>query len=127
MKLKPGDKVSCKIKNNNIVGCYESDYEETINLEIVGVEEGGYYLHIPIYRLIINCFVLTPDLAKKHSINKKYMGEKIKYISPYNISNIIEVLDGTCCTKCAEFIRFAEPNNQDGSFICWSCKTNPYR
>lgn len=35
-------------------------------------------------------------------------------------------LDGMYCKKCQNFYEFAEPNQQDGSMICYSCRTSPY-
>jgi hypothetical protein len=36
-------------------------------------------------------------------------------------------LDGTFCCKCGIFYQYAEPNQDDGSLICYSCRDNPYR
>jgi hypothetical protein len=35
--------------------------------------------------------------------------------------------DGMLCSKCKSFYEFAEPNQSDGSMICYSCRNNPYR
>ncbi len=35
--------------------------------------------------------------------------------------------DGMLCDKCKSFYEFAEPNQSDGSMICYSCRHNPYR
>lgn len=35
--------------------------------------------------------------------------------------------DGMVCQKCKIFYEFAEPNQEDGSMICYSCRHNPYR
>lgn len=35
--------------------------------------------------------------------------------------------DGMVCAKCQSFYEFAEPNQEDGSMICYSCRKNPYR
>lgn len=29
---------------------------------------------------------------------------------------------GCLCKKCKEFYDFAEPNQEDGTLICWSCR-----
>lgn len=29
---------------------------------------------------------------------------------------------GCSCKKCKDFNNFAEPNQDDGTFICWSCR-----
>lgn len=31
--------------------------------------------------------------------------------------------DGCACKKCKEFYQFAEPNQEDGTLICYSCRT----
>jgi hypothetical protein len=30
--------------------------------------------------------------------------------------------DGCTCKKCKEFFEYAEPNQEDGSLICWACR-----
>jgi len=35
--------------------------------------------------------------------------------------------DGLICQKCKDFFEFAEPNQEDGSLICYSCRKDPYR
>lgn len=35
--------------------------------------------------------------------------------------------DGLVCQKCKTFYNFAEPNQPDGSLICYSCRQDPYR
>jgi hypothetical protein len=31
--------------------------------------------------------------------------------------------DGCTCKKCKEFYQYAEPNQEDGTLICYSCRT----
>ncbi len=35
-------------------------------------------------------------------------------------------IDGMHCKKCQTFYHYAEPNQSDGSMICYSCRQNPY-
>lgn len=35
-------------------------------------------------------------------------------------------IDGMYCKKCQQFYEFAEPNQDDGTLMCFSCRTNPY-
>lgn len=30
--------------------------------------------------------------------------------------------DGCSCKKCKEFFEYAEPNQEDGTLICWACR-----
>lgn len=34
--------------------------------------------------------------------------------------------DGMFCRKCQSFHKYAEPNQVDGTFFCYSCRNNPY-
>jgi hypothetical protein len=40
----------------------------------------------------------------------------------------VKAHSGGCrCKGCQIFNEYAEPNQEDNSFICYSCKTNPMR
>ncbi len=30
--------------------------------------------------------------------------------------------EGCSCKKCKEFFEYAEPNQEDGTLICWACR-----
>jgi hypothetical protein len=34
--------------------------------------------------------------------------------------------DGMFCKNCRSWYQFAEPNQEDGTLICYSCRFNPY-
>jgi len=34
--------------------------------------------------------------------------------------------DGMFCVNCGNYYRYAEPNQPDGSLICFACRSNPY-
>ena len=34
--------------------------------------------------------------------------------------------DGMYCRKCQNFYQYAEPNQPDGTLLCYSCRSNPY-
>ncbi len=38
------------------------------------------------------------------------------------IKKLAENKDGCICTKCHELFPYAEPNQPDGSLICYSCR-----
>lgn len=44
VKFKPGDRVDCCVKWNEIVSPYSTDYEEVIPFEIIASDSTGYYL-----------------------------------------------------------------------------------
>lgn len=124
-RLKPGDRVDCRVKSGIIVSPYR-DYEETVTLEIIGVDKHGYYLYVPQYYSLKASETLESYDAKKLNIDKKFVGEEIIYIRD-NVICKVESLDGCKCAKCGEFYHMAQPNQDDGTLICWSCRANPYR
>ena len=58
-------------------------------------------------------------------------------IDLFGLANKIEALiqsklkrqdpDGLVCQRCKLFYNFAEPNQPDGSLICYACRNDPYR
>lgn len=126
VRLKPGDRVDCKIYANEIVGPYKY-YDDIRTFEIIAVDLSGCYLFIPNYILLKNSKKIDTFELKSLNINSKFLGEQFAYISFSFILNIKSFLDGLHCKKCKEFIDMAEPNQPDGTIICWSCKNNPYR
>lgn len=34
--------------------------------------------------------------------------------------------DGEVCKRCNDFLPFAEPNQADGSTVCFMCRNDPY-
>ena len=125
-KLKPGDCITCKVKNNVIVSPYSGDHDELRSFEIVGNDLYGYYLYIPSYLYIRNSKLVDQDTCDFLRIDTKYIGEQIVYIQESLICKITSVVDGYACIKCKEFYRMSEPNQPDGTLLCWTCKTYPY-
>ncbi len=35
--------------------------------------------------------------------------------------------DGMFCRRCQIFFQYAEPNQPDGTLLCYSCRNNPFR
>jgi len=138
-KLKPGDRVECCVKCNNIVSPYTEDYEEVITFEIIAAssnawqyysdysEKSSYFLFVPCYRIIKDSVTITSLLARQNGINKKFIGEETIKIEDNLISKISSILDGLFCAHCHEFYDMAEPNQPDGTLLCWACRRDPYR
>lgn len=127
VKFKSGDRVDCCVKWNDIVSPYNTDYEEIITFEIISTDESGYYLFVPCYRIIKDSVTVNSILAKREKINKRYIGEQAVYIQESLIFKISSILDGLFCACCSDFFAMSESNQPDGSLICFSCRSNPYR
>lgn len=44
-----------------------------------------------------------------------------------NSTEISRQCGGSACLKCKTFVTMAEPNQPNGTFICYSCRQNPFR
>jgi hypothetical protein len=125
-KLKPGDRVDCRVKASTIVSPYKS-YDEVKTFEIVAKDDRGYYLYVPHYYVLKGTVVADQYRCKNLGIDKKFLNENIVHIQENMIANVQSKLDGLVCVVCKEFFPYAEPNRGDGTLICYSCRQNPYR
>ena len=125
-KLKPGDRVNCKVKAGVIVSPYSGDNDEIKEFEIIGKDNYGYYLYIPRYFYIKGGIIADKETCNFLHIQSKYLGEQIIFIQESLVFTIVNIVDGCTCFKCKEFYHMAEPNQPDGTLICWQCRTYPH-
>jgi len=126
IKLKSGDIVCCRIMSCQIVSPYRN-YDEIKTFTIIACDEQGYYLYIPYYEYLKNTLIVDNNYCKKLGIDKKFIGENFLYIQENMIASIEQKMDGYFCKVCHEFSAYASPNQEDNSFLCFSCAQNPYR
>lgn len=126
VKLKPGDRVDCRVKANSIVGPYR-DYDDVKTFEIVATDQHGYYLYVPIHMAIKGSVQADQYQCKQLGIDKRFVDECIVYIQGNLVFQINYIMDGMCCARCREFYQMASANQEDGTLICFSCRSNPYR
>lgn len=125
-RLRPGDRVDCRIKSATIVSPYKN-YDEIKTFEVVAADEHGYYLYVPHYYYLKGTKVADQYQCKALGINKKFLDENIIYIQTNQIYAVQQMLDGMFCKICHEFYRYAEANQEDDTLICFACRANPYR
>jgi hypothetical protein len=80
----------------------------------------NYYFYSAVY---FHKRKYTADFAfvKQINLNKKYLEDNILYVSEGNVYKIKSQLDGCTCSRCKVFYYQAVSNQEDESFICWSC------
>ena len=125
VRLKPGDRVNCRVKEGMIVGAYK-EYDEIKTFEIVAVGDYGYYLFVPQYYTIKNTIPIDKHRIKRMSIDDRFLGEDMIHVNDNMVCQVIQQLDGMSCAICKEFFPMAEANQEDGTMICWACRQNPY-
>jgi len=127
VKLKPGDRVSCRLKEGMIVNPYRSDFDDIKTFDIIASDSAGYYLFVPPYTYIKGSEEVDSFLLKKVKFDKKYLGDEVVYISESLVYKIVSQMDGCQCSRCKEFSYKAAPNQKDGTFLCWRCRDDPFR
>ena len=125
-KLKPGDRVDCRVKASTIVSPYKS-YDEIKTFEIVATDNHGFYLYVPHYYALKGTSIADQYQCKVLGIDKKFLNESIIYVRGNMIASVHETMDGLSCKICREFYQYASSNQSDGTLICYSCRQNPYR
>lgn len=125
-KLKPGDRVDCRVKASTIVSPYRS-YDEVKTFEIVACDSHGYYLYVPHYYYLKGTVIADRYKCRNLGIDKKFLNETIIHIQENLIANVQAKMDGMACVVCKEFYPYAQANRGDGTLICYSCRQNPYR
>jgi hypothetical protein len=126
VRLNPGDRVNCRIKENQITVVYR-DYDEVRTLEVIASGDYGYYLYVPCYVTLKETIEIDHRVLKKYGIDPRFLGEEMVHAHESMISDVVQKLDGMACSICKEFFPMAAANQEDGTLICWSCRDNPYR
>ena len=128
MKLKAGDRISCKLKESVIVSPYDS-YEDIRTFEIISVDFNleGYYLFVPAYIFIKNSAKIDNYNFRKLNINPKYIDEEYVFIGEKLVYEVSFILQGAFCKNCYNYSEYAEPNQDDGTLLCFSCRSVSYR
>jgi hypothetical protein len=123
IQLKIGTIVFCKIKGTEIVYNYE-DFDATLEFTIIGYDGTSYLLNVPKYYNIKDSFLVDEELLDKLNLHYDWLGKKIINIYETEIvkTKQYSILDGSSCKKCKEFYQFAEPNQPDGTMICYVCR-----
>lgn len=125
-ELKPGDIISCLIKDKVIVSTYK-EHDTIQDFEILATDFYGYYLYVPHYCYLEETFEADDIQCFRLGIDPKFTNSNIIYIQGSMVHCIKSILDGMICKNCREFYQYSEANQADQSFICFSCKFNPYR
>jgi hypothetical protein len=126
-KLNPGDTILCRLKEDAVVNPYNSDFDSVKSFDIIAVDSLGYYLFIPPYTFIKGSVTADLFFIKQVKLDKKFLGDSILYIGEGYVYKIKSQIDGCACVTCKNFYHQAVPNQENGSLICWSCRSDKHR
>lgn len=123
--LGPGDRVLCRIKDGKISNVYETVWDDTQAFDIISVVNDNYVIYVPQDMALKQTFILDKAHYKQFGAPAKFIGSTVCIINEHEIISVHSKLDGTCCSKCNEFIPMGAPAKKDEPFVCWNCTTYP--
>jgi hypothetical protein len=125
VRLIPGDKIDCRLKNGCLVRA-DKEYDEIKTFEIIAVTEYGYYVFVPQYIYLSGTTTIDEYRCKKMTIDRRFLGEEMVHVHENMVCRIVSQLDGMTCSSCKSFCMYAAANQDNGMFICFGCRQNPY-
>jgi len=123
----PGDRIVCMIRDRAIINATEVLYDEIRIFDIIIPYAEGLILYVPDDAKLDDCMELNSFNCIRFNIDFKFMGCRAYYITGYKVFQVYSRIDGMCCARCKDFFSMAEPNQENGTMICYSCRANPYR
>lgn len=127
-----GDRITCKIRGNSIVPSNAGNYDVDLPFYIIGVDEKNakMIVYIPSCMAIKSAFNIKEEHLVKYNIDPYYLDQKGSSVGPHMVIRAQVTRtgeDGMICNRCKEFFPMAEPNQDDGTMRCYSCRTDPWR
>jgi len=125
--FRTADEVSVKLKHERIVVASASDYDTKINLEIIAMYDNGYFVFVPSKYNLQGSVYVDKGNAFKLNIPERFLDSRINYITDEHIVSLYNRREGCTCSRCEEFYHHSEPNQEDGSMICYQCREDRFR
>lgn len=66
---------------------------------------------------------VNSDYTNIDKSSKIFFGKRIDHLYDKYLSKIEKSIGGQKCKKCKEYFDYAEPNQQDKTFLCYICRT----
>lgn len=92
-RLKPGDRVNCRLKGGEIIIAYKEG-DETKTFEIVALGDYGYYLFVPQYYSVKDTIPINAYRLKKMNIDPRFLNEEMIHINENMVCQIVQRLTG---------------------------------
>lgn len=124
---KAADEVCVKVKSDRIVAATATDYDHRVNLEIIVTHDGGYFVFVPSKHNLQGSIYVDKRNSDKLDIPDRFLDSRINYVTDEQITHLHIRREGCTCTRCNEFYHHSEPNQQDGTMICFQCREDRFR
>lgn len=126
-EISSGDEIIVKLRDRNPIFYYK-DGDDRLSFTVVGktVNDVGteFLLYVPCYQASrVICSTICKNDILKYSADVKFLNEYGIKVYKSHIDGVNR-RDGANCLRCGDFFLMAEKNT---SFVCYSCKQNPFR
>ena len=128
MRYAVGDQVLLRVSKDNTV-IFDVDYNDSRYIKmktnyftIIAKSEPWYIIQTT--EEVAGSLALSDEFCSHNNIHPKYIGSYFYTIQEPAIGGKKNVYVGECCAHCRQWFQWAEPNQKDGRFFCWSCKTD---
>jgi hypothetical protein len=126
-RLAVGDRVVCKVKDNQVVSINGEGATDTQVFDIISlVGSDRYVVYVPYNVSLKNSVYVSAANYKQFGVHKRFIDSYVCVITEHNVFAIHSRVDGMCCTDCGEFYAMAATNRGDGTFACWACRHYPF-
>lgn len=121
-----GDEIICAF---NLGDAREAWYQE-FKLQVIGFVTGDDYdsdrmlCYVPQYMTIRSSFTLGRRHQESFGFPSKFIGEQGIFADDNQVVKHMPGLPGEVCSKCKMLIQYATCS---ASYLCWTCRDNPYR
>lgn len=132
MEYHVGDKVWCRTSSDGAV-IFDVDFNDKRyrqfrirTYEVIGFHDKRYYILL-VPSMVDASFELTDDILLLHGLPAKYLsryGFLLREEAVGGRQKVDFYRDACMCCACKQYVPYAEPNQADGRFACYSCKTD---
>lgn len=128
MRYRIGDKVICHVSIDRSV-IFDTDFNDpryqkfnTQEFEIIGTCGSSYVILVP--KSTDSSFKIKEKFLETYNVLPKFLDSNILFIKEESIGGVVGSDSAVCCC-CKQSIVWAQPNQEDGRFACYVCRTDP--
>lgn len=122
-----GDTVICRVSFDDDI-IFDVDFWDpryrgtaTATFEIIGQYQKCFILLA--YPGVEDSFEIHDETCRQNEIDQKHIG-RWGFLITEKAFGGKHNNDGCFCCCCKQYFMYAAPNQEDGRFACWSCKTD---
>lgn len=131
MEYHIGDKLLCRISVSGRI-VFNIDFYNPLYIkmptkffEVIGIHQNQYIILVS--EIVDGSFQISSQECKEYNLHHKWYDTYAFLLKERAAGGRIRrdpVKEAIPCFICGNYISYAEPNQEDGRFICYSCRTD---